>query len=842
MGLISQLGRYAWRKWKLDGVSSSGPNEPDTVDIFPFVDAIDQQVAAITAAGNFRGEWNASSGAFPGGGTAEKGDTWLVTTAGTTGGRFFAVGDRIVALMDNASATTFAGSWGVIPANARTVVPGEDTGEGTANAIQVTTEDAVTAGTMVFFTVFRANGPGPTTVQFNGSGPAYTVKTNSGTDPAEGGLVAGLSVLGIVSGATFRLVNDQISSAIVAAAEAAQVAAEAAAASVAALISIYDTEAAASAAEISALVHAVRLNGGVAVGDGLGGLYIDQPNGRPASFASSGATARSWYRATDARGESHVGQIATRSVIPGFSNTTNKQIMSRTRHFARDQITELQLLYPNWFHNGNTETGIDGSITVSASVEYPVGEFHQVTWGGAASTAIADRTTSAPSDLLAINIPDGAEFFIRTYSTSATGILFSATEDSAHGEGAEFGPSGITDKTMGGTIADSGTNAVYGPCAIIGTMSKPSVFVIGDSRESAAGFDTPNYLSVIGHVARAIAPTCAYIDVSRGGERLAEFVASHARRIALAQYCSHVVIHMGINDFTAGQTSAGALADLDTIIGLLPNQEVWLGTVEPVTTSSDGWTSVSGQTIDAASNSARISYNNAIRSGVDGVAGYFDIADVFESARDSGKWKAPAGAPLTSDGTHQTLAGYHWGEQSGVISTSSFFVGGALKFPRFASAQEVRERRVSGLPIDPAALGLPLAFKVTKNAADQVVTTGASTKLTWAAEAFDTVNAFDLINARWTPPAGRYRLHAQVYVTVNVVDAAQFQIRIAKNGATAAEYVLRPSGTSAQSLAIDAIFEADGDDYFEAWVNLGGTGDKTVSGDVTRTYFEGHAI
>lgn len=47
MGLIRDLGRYAWRKYISDGVSASGFNKPDTIDIFPFVDAIDDQIALL---------------------------------------------------------------------------------------------------------------------------------------------------------------------------------------------------------------------------------------------------------------------------------------------------------------------------------------------------------------------------------------------------------------------------------------------------------------------------------------------------------------------------------------------------------------------------------------------------------------------------------------------------------------------------------------------------------------------------------------------------------------------------------------------------------------------------
>ncbi|MBO0141518.1 SGNH/GDSL hydrolase family protein [Agrobacterium sp. Ap1] len=50
MASISQLGRRAWRKWAMDGVSSSGANKPDTADIFPFVDAVGSAIDALLSA------------------------------------------------------------------------------------------------------------------------------------------------------------------------------------------------------------------------------------------------------------------------------------------------------------------------------------------------------------------------------------------------------------------------------------------------------------------------------------------------------------------------------------------------------------------------------------------------------------------------------------------------------------------------------------------------------------------------------------------------------------------------------------------------------------------------
>ncbi|WP_210190404.1 hypothetical protein [Ensifer aridi] len=119
------------------------------------------------------------------------------------------------------------GSWTRVADLPYSFILATDAGAGTPNAIQATSSIPVSESALIIMNVFEANTASPVTVSFNG-GSALTIKTNTGNDIATGGLVAGMIVLGIVSGTTFRLVSDQASSAIVAAAEAAQVAAEAA--------------------------------------------------------------------------------------------------------------------------------------------------------------------------------------------------------------------------------------------------------------------------------------------------------------------------------------------------------------------------------------------------------------------------------------------------------------------------------------------------------------------------------------------------------------------------------------------------------------------------------------
>lgn len=101
-----------------------------------------------------------------------------------------------------------------------------DAGDGTANAIKATSSIPISSSALVVMNVFRANDDSPVTVSFN-DGTPLTIKTNSGNDIVPDGLVANMKLFGSVEGATYRLISDQVSSAIVAAAEAFAAAAEA---------------------------------------------------------------------------------------------------------------------------------------------------------------------------------------------------------------------------------------------------------------------------------------------------------------------------------------------------------------------------------------------------------------------------------------------------------------------------------------------------------------------------------------------------------------------------------------------------------------------------------------
>lgn len=68
-------------------------------------------VAALDKAVVLKGDWSAAAGTFPGSGTAQAGWSYIVSADGTVDGIEFKEGDRIVALVDNASTSTYATNW-----------------------------------------------------------------------------------------------------------------------------------------------------------------------------------------------------------------------------------------------------------------------------------------------------------------------------------------------------------------------------------------------------------------------------------------------------------------------------------------------------------------------------------------------------------------------------------------------------------------------------------------------------------------------------------------------------------------------------------------------------------
>jgi hypothetical protein len=377
----------------------------------------------------------------------------------------------------------------------------------------------------------------------------------------------------------------------------------------------------------------------------------------------------------------YLGQFAGQCRAPTTSTAgaSATQVMSRTRHISRNNVSTVQVAFPNWIavsNNGGLETGLGAPATITAAVEYG-GVSYPLKWSGASSVAVPDLSNSPLSDPIFLAIPDGAAFFIRGYFVNPNGIIYEAggtgTEalDSTNGESFRFALSGLADQTtaVGATTGGSTSgNLRYGPSLLVSRIIKPSILIVGTSidmgfRETvlaSGGVGGAN--GDKGITSRPISPVYGYSNVAQGGASALNFLtlANRAVRMTMAPYFSHVLSGHAINDLIQTSDSVTVIAARLTAIAALFTIPVWGTTCTPYTTGA--WTLVDGtdQTIYSSNSFAtRLpALNTLIRSGIIGYAGYFDVADGAMSSRDSNKWYANGTAAyMTPEGLHPTTAG-----------------------------------------------------------------------------------------------------------------------------------------------------------------------------------------
>lgn len=356
----------------------------------------------------------------------------------------------------------------------------------------------------------------------------------------------------------------------------------------------------------------------------------------------------------------YLGQVAGQVPQCNVTNTGGTQVMVRGRHISRDAITSIRIAYPNFYINGTTfmEAGPGGASTVTSSIEYPIGTtVTRVTWNGQNSCSIADAAMGALSDEITVSIPIDTPFMIRTYFTNATGFVAQNKSNICdNSQSFRFATSGLSDQTGVAGATSGGTsspNFMYKPLLIVGRTSKPSVLILGDSRQDGAdeGESYTGTSDDIGQLARSIGPTYAYANLGRGSDSAVKFLASNTGRVSLRQYFSHVICAYGFNDLNSeGRTAAQHLDNVRAIRNLFPNNIFLTATLTPSTSSTDAWTSLAGQ---GTGQQALTDYNNLIRpsgSGYQYFDGHIEVADFAETARDSKKWITSAGGRTVTDG------------------------------------------------------------------------------------------------------------------------------------------------------------------------------------------------
>lgn len=140
-----------------------------------------------------------------------------------------------------------------------------------------------------------------------------------------------------------------------------------------------------------------------------------------------------------------------------------------------------------------------------------------------------------------------------------------------------------------------------------------------------------------------------------------------------------------------------------------------------------------------------------------------------------------------------------------------------------------------------AALGIVRAHR---NGTNQIITAGVNTKIQFTTEDHDDDGVFDAAtNHRYQPVlAGLYRLRSQALMNGETNTLRQLKLTV--NGTTViSQHQQRPNSANNSTLVVDTLHEFNGhSDYVEAFVQINGTGSKTVNGNKWNTYFEAHRI
>jgi hypothetical protein len=362
---------------------------------------------------------------------------------------------------------------------------------------------------------------------------------------------------------------------------------------------------------------------------------------------------------------SYIGVVAGGTPLPMATNSA-QQIMSSMPCAMKEDCPGIQIVFPgNWVSaaTSGAEFTLAGTTTLTASIEYPVGSTpRRITFNGAASTSVF--LSNVVSDPIIMGIPPkGATFIIHNWRSNPNGMIFTP-RGGFSGSSAVRSAYGTTTPdltlTTGGP-ASYQSDALCPHIAVIGQTSKASMMFLGDSRVAGAA-DTSDSALDIGIFARSIGAQFGYLNFGVSGQYLNHnIVGSTSARLSLLPYVSDVLMGYPINDIQfGGRSSAQIIADYATLIGriktLKPSARVWLATTSPA----------NGNT--GAQNTIMNSVNDAIRAGVSGAAGYFDLSDVVSTARNSDVWKGG----YSGDGLHENQTGNLAIKNSGAINNALF--------------------------------------------------------------------------------------------------------------------------------------------------------------------------
>lgn len=416
-----------------------------------------------------------------------------------------------------------------------------------------------------------------------------------------------------------------------------------------------------------------------------------------ASANAKAVSASRGYPVAASNRDGGMGGLTATNVTDGTVSGATYRTYHQTP--AGTAISDIVVGYSNWRWN-NTLGEVAGSnnITVKAYLEYG-GVNYPLTSLGQQTLTIVPGADGC-FDPLPITIAANTAYAIHTYVTNAgvssgtwpLGPLLTSYDSNNYASGG-----GDVSSTVG-PVAGTSASYMFGPSFIAATLATPvpTVGVIGDSILAGQG-DGVAYSGDLqlyqGYVARGLGNTLPSIAMTRGGFKLSQVAPGLALTRAMSLFrngrISTAIVELGVND--SADTLATIQANMIHIWTLFTSRGVRVvqTTITPLTTtSSDGWATVANQTVNAADSTKRTPLDDWLRAGapmLNGVAttagtpgavtmgqvghplsAILEIADVVESARNSGKFRVSPTSRSVTDGAITT------GTNTFISSTANF--------------------------------------------------------------------------------------------------------------------------------------------------------------------------
>jgi lysophospholipase L1-like esterase len=370
----------------------------------------------------------------------------------------------------------------------------------------------------------------------------------------------------------------------------------------------------------------------------------------------------------------------------GVSGATVPNGNTKKRHIITADCTNLRLNYANVYNRDEYATVT--TITVRASIL--IGSLNYPVYFAGKRDVVIEPGGFVSSDPIAFDFTAGQVIYTKTFVGGGRWPLQGSPNGmtvTAWGEGCDAANStSQPDKTMSGTITANNA-AGYSPYVLTGepfATGTRCVGLVGDSIASGlgdySGAGTAPPDAGRGFVRRALNNTIPYVSIAASGENVRDL---HNIRDAVIRGCSSFVVDTGINDVN------GAIALATIQLNMLARwttyarygAPVYQTTLTPITTSTDVWATTTNQTV-TANESLRVSVNTWIRAGAPidpttkaavavgtsgaltagntghPLAGYFDVADTVETARNSGIWKVGSVYTVDNAGIHPVYTGH----------------------------------------------------------------------------------------------------------------------------------------------------------------------------------------